>query len=956
MFREWLGDDQVIDLKLWAQCIGIRQAYLATLPQLRCAAHLIVLDDRNVPQETLRVVLDNGTLRLHFIPPAKRPPVQDSDLGDLAAYLSTTLRSDPRSVCTIVLDPSAASELALSMVCKPRRAAVFHARLASGYGERWAVRGANPLLQEMVTSGLTLDWAKLYHDAAQTMEDKTLIWHCGGLPATRGGTRFQGGQFHLLAPEELVEVSGAIWIDERLIGELILVLSRMLQRPRARTAIWPRLALIRNLVRGYVRRGSKAPPLRWLILALIGRILPKPQTKTEQVQDPPRHPEAKLALYACLDQPSKGRAPLDLLMQALASHPQVKVSIGWTRAALEGLDKKEPDQLDAFHAGVQQGRFEGICTACSRPFALSTSSQTIRAQVEAWTSAAQQAGSIVATGFAPPGGKLCTGWSAALSDGDCRFLALPEAEIRQIRPGFAPTRPVTIEGWPIVGLHRELSQVLSLDLQPNVLASYLRLVSADYQGGPLAIAVPAATARDVERLGRFLDIALAQGYSFVLLGDLASTQSQGIVVTSPHLAGLEPWVSDEINRRLNALIEQTWYHSCVPEDQEQRWFARDDKRETLIGLLEQNLARCRDQALVSMMRRRPLPALPADAAGLVRVVDPSGLESRADLLEVQIPNTSSSAEGWAFIDNGVSIASQLVEHKDGTDRLLLDIDMGSSNTKDLVVLPTHARPAAQGLDITPNRLCNPWLAVLLDERGQVTSIHYRGQEKLFGPSNGVRGYLLQAGQWLHPEREPADIAVTEVGPLSGTVTVRQTLAGDIELTRHIRMTLSSPLIECITEIAFPAPCTFGGSLTVGLFRLMGQQMSWSMPLQAGTTSQAIDQVACPLFAAEDAIDVHTGRLGLRYLVHRPSTRTYLYTVSPASSGEGIELGLIASMPGHVPHFRRLFMHSGLGFPGHTYAGRYTYRYALLPLGADTQTRTAAYNSPLMWTFYPRQAI
>jgi len=280
--------------------------------------------------------------------------------------------------------------------------------------------------------------------------------------------------------------------------------------------------------------------------------------------------------------------------------------------------------------------------------------------------------------------------------------------------------------------------------------------------------------------------------------------------------------------------------------------------------------------------------------------------------------------------------------------------MGSDHIKALVILSSHARPAMDGLDITTSRLCNPWLAVLLDQRGQVTSVRYQGQERLYSPSNTIRGHLLQTDCWLRPEREQADITVAESGPLRGTITVRQTLGDSIKLTRHIRMALSSPLIEFITEMEYAGPHTFSGALAVGLFSLVGKQASWAMPLQAGTTSQAAHETGPLLFAAEDAIDVHTGQSGMRYLVHQPSTRTYLYSAVAAPTTEGIELGLIASMPGRVPDPRKLSMQSGLGFPGHTYSGHYVYRYALLPLSFDTQTHTTAYNSPLVWAFYPKE--
>ncbi len=64
--------------------------------------------------------------------------------------------------------------------------------------------------------------------------------------------------------------------------------------------------------------------------------------------------------------------------------------------------------------------------------------------------------------------------------------------------------------------------------------------------------------------------------------------------------------------------------------------------------------------------------------------------------------------------------------------------------------------------------------------------------------------------------------------------------------------------------------------------------------------------------------------------------------------------LVRSQASRALDLTRIAARPGLGFPGQTYVGSYTYHYALLPLEADVELRTAAYNHSLLWAFFPDQ--
>ena len=89
-----------------------------------------------------------------------------------------------------------------------------------------------------------------------------------------------------------------------------------------------------------------------------------------------------------------------------------------------------------------------------------------------------------------------------------------------------------------------------------------------------------------------------------------------------------------------------------------------------------------------------------------------------------------------------------------------------------------------------------------------------------------------------------------------------------------------------------------------------------------------------VFSAQDAVDVRTGWHGSRYMVHQSTTRTYQYAAKPVP--KGLRLGSIASAPALQADWAQVRANPGLGFPGHTYQGRYTYRYAVHPISPDVE--------------------
>jgi hypothetical protein len=156
-------------------------------------------------------------------------------------------------------------------------------------------------------------------------------------------------------------------------------------------------------------------------------------------------------------------------------------------------------------------------------------------------------------------------------------------------------------------------------------------------------------------------------------------------------------------------------------------------------------------------------------------------------------------------------------------------------------------------------------------------------------------------------------------------------------------------VEFTTEIEFTSPQTLSNELIVGNFGLLGSLASWALP--AGTTSREISQVPDPLFVASGTVDVHTDHSGLRYVVHLPSTGPSYLAAKPVPGG--IEVGLLASIPASACDMQNLDVRTGLGFPGSTYLGKYTYRYALLPLSSDKDAITHAYSHPIKWIYVPR---
>ena len=100
---------------------------------------------------------------------------------------------------------------------------------------------------------------------------------------------------------------------------------------------------------------------------------------------------------------------------------------------------------------------------------------------------------------------------------------------------------------------------------------------------------------------------------------------------------------------------------------------------------------------------------------------------------------------------------------------MLAVDINACGFKDLVVLPDVLSVNPEGLDITSNRLCNPWLAILLDQKGQVTSIRFQGREHLCGLATGYEAICWDPEKWLRADLVDAEITVTSPGPIYGAV-------------------------------------------------------------------------------------------------------------------------------------------------------------------------------------------
>ncbi|MBN1579181.1 MAG: hypothetical protein JXA89_00655 [Anaerolineae bacterium] len=991
MLQEWLGRDQTIDLGQWAMCLGLRKAYLDTLPNRRWAGHLVTLDERQKPQELLRITLDEGKIRLRFLSPdlLNISGTPTDDIVSLAARVAAASPADPPSLFTILMDGRALGDLLIAATAEPERAKIFYARLAAGYGRHWGVHAITEIGRSLVTNILRKELVEQLATWSGQNETRTLVFHREGAPATRGGVVLAKRQFRMLAPEELISVPGAIWIDERFVGDSIDLLDRMLKKPpKNPLAIYSELNAL--LKRNYLQLADKKSiPLMRILPDLFKATWFKSKAPAAPGAPPIPTGSEKLTL-ALYFQPSSATTAAEAaqlygpLIEMLLRYPQVKATVGWTEQALNESASTWPDVLHSYSAGVKNGQFETTCVLDALPFPMLPLRDLVRTQIQSWESTAARVAQLWAKGFVPTTGNLSPGWGDALSGSEYQYIALPESLIRRANIKFDPTRPISIEGWPVVGFHRESSRLLRLGVDDDVLGEYIQYLAADYEGKTLPVAIEWDTFSDLSRLERFLKLAQAQGCTFVVLSELASAHAQGTANSSPDFAGLEKMTSTEPGRQLNAAFAKAWDRWLATRTLGERIQAKDKKgalqdAQHLIssiacghsyrarpragvesGMMDTALANAelvisRSQDLVDhwLLQLGPLMTLPEHALGVVRLFEPFDLERKGNLLTVRITLPEGMlATSIAFMDHGMVIPSQWLGTQNGQECFLLVLDMNACGFKDLVVLPDVLSVSPEGLDITSNRLCNPWLAILLDQRGQVTSIRFQGREHLCGPGNRIRGYMLGPEKWLRADLVDAEIAVASPGPIYGEVIVRQRLAGHVELVRHLYISLSNPLLECTTELHFPTPVTMAEKLIVGAFDLLGEQAIWSLPLEAGSTFCEAAQAPPVIFSAQDAIDVRTGWHGLRYMAHQATTRTYQYAAKPVA--QGLRLGLIASTPAFQSNLARLGDHSGLGFPGHTYQGRYTYRYAVHPISPDVEAHTAFYNHPLLWSFYPQR--
>jgi hypothetical protein len=475
---------------------------------------------------------------------------------------------------------------------------------------------------------------------------------------------------------------------------------------------------------------------------------------------PPQAADLALALHFQVNEPcDAGFGPGDLsdlaeqrhrlLLEILEDHPQVRATVGWTDVTLERLASDAPDVLARYRAGVQGGRFETTWVLDALPFPLLTSLDVIRARALTWETIAAREAQLWARGVVPLAMRLSAGWGEALRRQDYQYVALDEALLRRANAQFDPAQPISVEGWPVVGFHRELSRVLRLGVDDDTLIDYIRYLAADYDGKTLAAAICLDSEHKLVWLDRFLDRIERLDYAFVFLSELASAHAQGAADSTAAPSGLEAWTSDEVSRQRNALFSRAW--SCWRDVHVlgERIRAQDRAREESVqravlnvqcgrrcwelgvAAVEQALARARSLAQSWLLELGSLPTLPERALGTVRIFEPRDTERRGSLLTIQVPlPVGVVPEAVAFLDRDVVVPSQWLGPQDGTAHFLLAVDMDANAFKDLVVLAEYPTTVTEGLDITPHRLCNAWLVALLDGHGQVTSIRFQGRELL----------------------------------------------------------------------------------------------------------------------------------------------------------------------------------------------------------------------------------
>ncbi len=958
MFRELLGDAQTIRLDRWAVAVGLRRSYLDSLPLPRRAACLAVYDRGRVVREVLYVIWDQWQLDLHVMSAAdgELPP---ADLDALAARCP----GGGPLLCAVLMSRRAAGELLVALAADEERAEVFHARLAADYGIGWSVAARNPLVGDLIHDFFTNDIRHWWRAAMRYLDGRVVILHSEGAPATWGGGRFAERQFHPLPPGELIGASDAVWVDERLIGEGVQLLNESLDRP-ARDAKPFFIGLFALLKRGYLRLpGVPLRPLRMMPSFVGGRWLRRTLFAPPSAIPPlPPCVEPRCALYFHVPPTFTADAPAEQvcrvyrqLLQALDRRPYIRATVGWTRMAIDKVLSLDPELMARYRNAVAQGQVETACVLC-RPLPMLTSSAMVRVMVKGWQEAAARVG-LQAEGVIPADAGLTPGWGDALRGYGYRYIAIPEGVLHSNRPHSDVSGPTYVDGWTAVVFKEEIGRVLHLDVEAETLEAFLRHAGVG-QGRVVAISLDADYMVREGLLEPLLERLEACDLSFMSLSDVAAMPVTGSMSVSQTRGVAEPWCGDEEARWRNALLDRIWGCRQGVEALAQAGRALAVAAPQPLHLLcpanrdeaERALRECRVQKLEWLTRLRAMPDVPADALGVLRVFEPHDRVRKGNLLQVSVTLPPGvQPDRVIFVDRDIVIPSQYLGRSTSRACYLLAVDIAAGGLRDLLVFPNGRAAAVEGLDVTPRRLLNPWLALLLDERGQVTSLRYQGRECLCCPGNLVRGYLLDADTWLYPERVAAEVAVSEEGPLRGAVTVRQVLAEGVVLTRRIALSLFNPLVECTTEIEFAGQHTLGNRLVIGEFGFLGEQVRWSLPLQAGYILRDVSSLSVPIFSADDVVDVPVDDGGMRYVVDRGRSRTFYYEVRRATSG--VRVGLIASMPRRHPDRQRLEAGLGLGFPGCTYKGRYTYHYALLPLTSDVDARTSAYNYPLLWTFY-----
>jgi len=792
-----------------------------------------------------------------------------------------------------------------------------------------------------------------------------------------------------LPPQDLVNVSGATWVDERLVAGSIAHLDRALQDPYADERRF--YAEVSSLLRkGYLRCPGDGAirSLRWLPACVARRKVRRWLTPTwSEAPHLPTQPAAlTLSLCICIGErslpgehgPSSPWQALRELLAALHQTPQVRITVGWTLSALRDAQAKSPDLIELYCQGVARGQIETVQVLAFPPLALMPDLQMLNRQLTDWQTATANRPELTRAGLVFPRTGLVGGWGDVLRGHEFTYVVLDEADVRRSYPLFEHGRPISVEGWTGIVTCSEAGAVLGERLPKDVLLTYLDALRATAKRGPIAVRLSISSEAETDWLSAAIEVARRCGHVIAPVSAAAEMQSQGVVELQAHWPGAVDWVANEARRDLNARVErlvQAVYAlqalAPVPGMDAKPAIRRLGTAYALLSAAAQARSRYEpehaaaaahiEQATEATRRDvqawlralAPLPPHSEDLLGTVRIYQPRGEARRITLLELalELP-PHANPEAITFVHADAPILHQLIGQEGPRAEFWLAIEVSPRQHLDVRVYRRAGPLTNTVLDVTTQRLCNPWTVVLLDEHGQITSLRFQGREHLLRPGNLVRGYLLQAGQALLPEICPAQVQVESTGPLVATVCVRQQFPAGVTLLRRVRLAWTSPMLDFTSELWFPVPQTLADDLIVGLFSLRGCQVAWPLPLQAGRAVAACDDVAASILSPRDVVDVSDGTAGIRYMAHRLTTPTVCYRA--ISDRDGLQLGLIATAPTHARNLQCPSPQTGLGFPGFTYCGRYTYRYALIPMADSTDTISASYNHPPIWAFYPAQ--